>query len=90
MSEKSSVVRKKKKWGKVYEYTPVIRAAQLSEESRKEIEKDLQKTSGITPQALAHKYGIKVSLAKKILNHFQQKGSISAAHKSAKIQVYKS
>jgi len=87
MSERT-VVKKKKKWGKVYEYSPQIRASVLTEELAEEIQKDIKKATGITPQALATKHGIKVSLAKQILESMATKGELEMVHSNGKNKIY--
>ena len=87
MSERT-VVKKKKKWGKIYEYSPKVRASVLSDDQIKEISKELKKTKGMTPQALAIKFDIKVSMAKKILRQMAEKGDLTIDYLSAKYQVF--
>ena len=41
--DRGTTVKKKKRWGKIYEYTPTIRASILDEDSSKEIESELKK-----------------------------------------------
>lgn len=87
MSEKKTV-KKKKRWGKVYEYQPNIRDIVLTEDQLKEIEAELKKNNVYTPQALAHKFNIKVSLAKKILNKQVEMGKYNEIKSTSKSQVY--
>ena len=87
MSERT-VVKKKKKWGKIYEYSPKVRASVLSDDQIKEISKELKKTKGMTPQALAINFDIKVSMAKKILRQMAEKGDLTIDYLSAKYQVF--
>ncbi len=88
MSETPKVVKKKKKWGKVYTYTPIRRKSVLSKEQAAEIEKDLQKPYVTTTTQFAQKHGITVSLAKKILREYAENGKFTLAHKTAKNQIY--
>lgn len=87
MSE-SRVVKKKKKWGKVYTYTPIKRKSILTPELAEEIEKDLKKPAVTTPRLFAIKHGITVSLAKKILNQKAEEGKITLSHSTAKNQIF--
>lgn len=87
MSE-SRVVKKKKKWGKVYTYTPIKRKTVLTPELAEEIEKDLNKPSVTTPILFAIKHGITVSLAKRILREKAKEGKITLTHSTAKNQIY--
>lgn len=87
MSE-SKTVKKKKKWGKIYQYTPIKRDIVLTDEKANEIETDLKKATAVTPQSLASKHGIRVSLAKKILKEYNEKGKLKLVHSKSKYQVY--
>ena len=82
------VVKKKKKWGKVYTYTPTKRDSILTKEKAEEIETDLKKAYVTTPNMFAMKHGITISLAKKILKENSEKGKFELAHKTAKNQIY--
>ena len=88
MSEKPKTVKKKKKWGKVYEYTPIARTGILDGDLAKEIEKEVKKGSFQTPSQLATKYGIKVSLAKKILREFEEKKVLTAVYDRQDNRIY--
>lgn len=87
MSE-SRTIKKKKRWGKIYEYTPTVRLSVLTPELAEEIQKELENTSGVTPQSLALKHGIKVSLAKKILQKMVKKGKLKLVHSNSKNKIY--
>ena len=87
MSEKKTV-KKKKRWGKVYEYQPNIRDIVLTEDQLKEIEAELKKSNVYTPQSLANKFNIKVSLAKKILNKQVEAGKFKEIASTSKSQVF--
>ncbi len=87
MSERT-VVKKKKKWGKIFEYTPTVRSSILTEELAEEIEKDVKNSNAITPQSLANKHNIKVSLAKRILKKLEEKGDLKLVHSSGKNKLY--
>lgn len=89
MSEKSTR-RVKKKWGKVFESTVIERAAVIDEELAENIEKDIKNSDAITPQELADKHGIRVSLAKKILRKFADDGVIQLQFKTNSYEIYKS
>jgi ribosomal protein S25 len=88
MSEKSGNVRKKKRWGKVFEYTPIRRDIVISDETTSEIEKELKNLKPTTPESFASKHAIKVSLAKQILNDKVEEGKLRKAHKGAKTAIY--
>ena len=90
MSESTGVVRKKKKWGKVYEYTPVYRKATLDEETMAEVKKELKRLRPTTPESFASKYNIKVSVAKKILEDQVAEGKLKKVHKGQLTTIYSS
>ena len=86
----SNVVKKKKRWGKIYQYTPTVRDTTLDEEKSKEIEDDLKKPNSIfTPVSLGQKHNIKVSLAKKILAMYEEDGKLTKEFDSAGHKMYR-
>lgn len=87
-AERKTTVKKKKKWGKIYEYTPTIRASILDEDLIKEIEAELKKPGVHTPQSLAKKFEVKVSLAKKILAQYADEDKLEKVHSRSKYQIY--
>jgi len=89
MSDKG-VVRKKKKWGKTYEYTPIVRAAVLDEETMDAVQKDLKNLKATTPQSFANKHSIKVSIAKNILKSQVEEGKLKLHHKGQLTNIYSS
>jgi len=88
MSEKRGVVRKKKRWGKTFEYTPISRKAVLDEDTLAEVEKDLKKLKPVTAESFANKHGIRVGLAKKILESQVEEGKIKRIHKGQVTSIY--
>ncbi len=87
-AERKTTVKKKKRWGKIYEYTPTIRASILDEDLIKEIEAELKKPGVHTPQSLAKKFDVKVSLAKKILAQYADQDKLEKVHSKSKYQIY--
>ena len=82
------VVRKKKKFGLVVEFTPTIRELNPDEETLKKIDDELKRAKGITPAYLANKYGIRVSTAKKILREAEANNVFKRITKSRRTVVY--
>ncbi|MHA1200222.1 MAG: 30S ribosomal protein S25 [Candidatus Heimdallarchaeaceae archaeon] len=82
------VIRKKKKFGLVVEFTPTIRELNPDEETKKKIDDELKRAKGITPAYLAHKYNIRVSTAKKILREAEANNVIKMITKSRRTTVY--
>ncbi len=88
MSERTGVVRKKKRWGKTYEYTPISRKAVLDEETLEEVKKDLKRLKPTTAESFANKHGIRVGLAKRILEDHVAEGKIKRLHKGQITNIY--
>ena len=86
--DRRTTVKKKKRWGKIYEYTPIVRASVLDDEMVKEIEAELKKPGAYTPQSLAKKFDLKVSLAKKILSLLAEQEKLTKVHSKSKYQIY--
>ena len=82
------VVRKKKKFGLVFEFIPVIRDLSPDEETKKKINDELSRAKGVTPAYLADKYNIRVSAAKRILREAEANNIIKLISKSKRTSVY--
>ena len=82
------VIRKKKKFGLVFEFTPVIRDLAPDEETKKKIDGELTRAKGVTPAYLAVKYNIRVSAAKKILREAEANNIVKLISKSRRTTVY--
>ncbi len=82
------VVRKKKKFGLVFEFIPVIRDLSPDEETKKKIDGELSRAKGVTPAYLADKYNIRVSAAKRILREAEANNIIKCISKSKRTSVY--
>lgn len=82
------VVRKKKKFGLVFEFTPIIRDLTPDEDTKKKIEGEISRAKGITPAYLADKYNIRVSAAKAILKEAETNNVVKRISKSKRTSVY--
>ena len=82
------VIRKKKKFGLVFEFTPVIRDLTPDEETMKKINAELSRAKGVTPAYLAVKFNVRVSTAKKILREAETNNIIKRISKSRRTVVY--
>lgn len=87
VSEKK-VVRKKKKFGLVVEFVPITRDLFPDDETKKKIDDDIAKARGVTPEYLANKYNIRVSLAKKMLKEAEANNIIELISNSRRTKVY--
>ncbi len=88
MSAERKTVKKKKRWGKVVEYNPVVRTMSIDEETMQEIQKELKNLKPITPESFANKHGIKVSLAREILRKHAEEGKIRQVIHGRRTEVY--
>jgi len=82
------VIRKKKKFGLVFEFTPVIRDLTPDEETMKKINAELSRAKGVTPEYLAVKFNVRASTAKKILREAEANNIIKRISKSRRTIVY--
>lgn len=73
-------VKKKRRWGRVYEYSSYEKRIIINEETFNELAEkiadELAKSKGITAQELAEKHDIRVSVAKRILGTLEESGKI--------------
>lgn len=70
------------------EHLPYERALLVSEEVQKSIEKEIPRMSVVTPTFVAEKYGIRVSVAKKVLEEMTSKGIFQKQFKSSRLTIY--
>jgi small subunit ribosomal protein S25e len=82
------VVRKKKKFGLVVEFTPTIRDLAPDEDAKKKIEAEIKRAKGLTPAYLADKFNIRVSTAKKMLKEAEANNIVEVITKSRRTTVY--
>jgi len=87
-SREKKVVRKKKKFGVVVEFVPVIRDLYPDDETMKKIENEIKRAKGLTPQYIADKYNIRVSTAKKILRDAEEKKIVRCVISNKRTRVY--
>ncbi|MHA2358533.1 MAG: hypothetical protein ACXABK_07180 [Candidatus Heimdallarchaeaceae archaeon] len=87
-AREKKVVRKKKKFGLVVEFVPVIRDLLPDEETKKKIDEEIARSKGITPAYLADKYNIRVSTAKKILREAEANNIVECITSSRRTKVY--
>ncbi len=87
MSEKK-VVRKKKRWGKSYEYTPITRELTMDDETAEAVKKDLKNLKAVTPESFANKHSLKVSVARAILREQVEEGKIKLVSKGSRTEIY--
>ncbi len=66
-----------------------IRSVEVTSELEEEIKKYVRKAKAVTPQSLASKYGIRVSIAKKLLRTFEKEGLVVCVDGYSKLRIYK-
>jgi ribosomal protein S25 len=94
MSTGEKRTKKKRRWGKVFEYTSYERSLLVGDEYNalfKEIvtEYEKRKTIVVTPQELAAKHDIRVSVAKQILTDLEEKNQlIKKSFSNKRLTVY--
>ncbi len=84
--------RKKRRWGRTYEYSSYQRRIVINEEAflelAEKIFESLEKSKGLTAQELAEKNDIRVSVAKRILDSLENEGRIRLLVSGQNIKVY--
>ena len=86
-------VRKKRRWGKVFEYTSYQRPLLVSEAYKEllaNLEEDYSKRKSliITPQEIAAKRDIRVSVAKQLLTDLEEKNIVKKTFSNKRTQIY--
>ena len=81
-------VRKKKRWGKVIEFTPKSRNLVMDNRLRKKIEGEIKKAKILTPQALSDRHDIRVSTSKKLLAELEEQGKVRLVHQTSRTKCY--
>lgn len=85
--------RKKRRWGRVFEYSSYQRQLLVGEEY-KELVKELseeytkRKTVVVTPQEIASKRDIRVSVAKRLLSELVEKQILKLSFSNRRLCVY--
>ena len=85
--------KKKRRWGKIFEYTSFERALLVGEEYEAklaEIEADITKRKNlvVTAADFASRHDIRVSAAQNLLNDLEEKKILKKALSSRRLKVY--
>ena len=84
--------RKKRRWGRVIEYTSYERKYLFGKSYRDEydkVKKGLGKyKAGVTPQELAAASDVRVSVARQILTDLESEGLVTLALKSKRVKFF--
>jgi ribosomal protein S25 len=93
MSVSDRRVRKKRRWGKIFEYSSYERNLVVGddyEELLKELEEEYSKRKSIviTAQEIATKRDIRVSVAKRLLEDLEEKNIVKPTISNKRLRVY--
>ncbi|RDD53642.1 MAG: 30S ribosomal protein S25e [Candidatus Korarchaeota archaeon NZ13-K] len=66
----------------------VIRDVELKPQLVEQIRKEVVRASYITPQSLAMKYNIRVSVARKLLREFEREGIVVYVDGNSRLRIY--
>ncbi|MFX1507958.1 MAG: hypothetical protein ACFFDC_17865 [Promethearchaeota archaeon] len=93
MSVSDKKVRKKRRWGKIFEYSSYERNLVVGDgykELLKELEEEYskRKTIVITAQEVAAKRDIRVSVAKRLLEDLEEKDILKPTISNKRLKVY--
>ncbi len=66
-----------------------VRSIEVTPELEEEIRKYVKKAKTVTPQSLASKYGIRISVAKKLLRVFEKEGLVVCVDGYSKLRIYR-
>ncbi len=93
MSISDKRVRKKRRWGKVFEYTSYERSLLVGDEydsMLKDLTAEYEKRKSIvvTPQEIAARNDIRVSVAKRLLTDLEEKKILKKAFFNRRLCVY--
>lgn len=67
----------------------IVREVEVRPSNLDQIKKDVQRSSVITPQSLALKYNIRVSVAKRLLRQFEKDGLVVYVDGNSRIRIYR-
>ena len=88
MSSEKRVVRKKKKFGLVLEFVPLVRDLFPDDEVKEKIQGEIKRAKGLTPQFLAEKYNVRISTIKKMLKEAEENGIVECVASNKRTKVY--
>jgi len=66
-----------------------VRAPDVTPELLEEIKKYVQRAKVVTPQSLAIKYDVRVSVAKRLLRQFERDGLVVYVDGNSKLRIYR-
>ncbi len=67
----------------------VTRELEVSPKVMEQIRKEVSRARVVTPQSLAMKYNIRVSVARKLLRQFQEEGLVVYVDGNSRLRIYR-
>ncbi len=67
----------------------IVREIEVKPSVLDQIRKDVQRSKVVTPQSLALKYNIRVSVARRLLREFANEGLVMYVDGNSKIRIYR-
>ncbi len=67
----------------------IIREIEVKPSVLEQIKKEVQRSKVVTPQSLALKYNIRVSVARRLLREFEKEGLVVYIDGNSKIRIYR-
>ena len=84
--------RKKRRWGRVYEYSSYERSILVNEQAfhdlTAKVVEEVAKSRGLTAQEIANRHNIRVSVAKQILNTLLEDGQIQLLLTAQNVKLF--
>ncbi|MHA1966493.1 MAG: hypothetical protein ACW964_01700 [Candidatus Hodarchaeales archaeon] len=93
MSVTDKKTRKKRRWGRVFEYSSYERQLPVGDQYTEILDElsaeySKRKTIVVTPQEIASKRDIRVSVAKRLLAELAEKNIVKRSYSNRRIQIY--
>lgn len=67
----------------------IVRSVEVTQDMLSEMRKALRRAKAVTPQSLAESYGIKVSVARRILRELEREGVVVYVNGNSKLRIYR-
>jgi len=67
----------------------IVREIEIKPSILDNIKRDVQRSKAVTPQSLALKYNIRVSLARKLLRRFEKDGLVIYVDGNSRVRIYR-
>ncbi len=67
----------------------IVRDIEVKPSVLEQIKKEVQRSKVVTPQSLALKYNIRVSVAKRLLRQFEKEGLVIYVDGNSRVRIYR-